>query len=215
MSGGWSGPGNSGGRECDCGHTVSWPEGTTDEDRAILHRIADEHEAACKPEAMPEQTYYDPTTGKPLHRVPVGATIPADVSYGFVWTTGRFEWSPDGDAFDYTVTGEATPRFTAEPLTPPGPELPNEPGSVVLVDGKPWLRDESAWLAEGDYLEDDGMAKRDWVNALVIPQPDLDAHDLNPGEYGHSVQCSCGWFGSVTGARAHLAAVWGLTGSAS
>lgn len=48
-SGRWSsvGPGNAGEESCECGFYLSWPEDTTDEDRATMHRLWAEHEATC------------------------------------------------------------------------------------------------------------------------------------------------------------------------
>lgn len=45
--GGSIGPGTAGARWCACGSSVSWPAGTAREDREVLQRIQDEHEASC------------------------------------------------------------------------------------------------------------------------------------------------------------------------
>ena len=44
----WSsrGPGNAGEEGCDCGFTLSWPDGTS-EDRAAMLRLWADHESTC------------------------------------------------------------------------------------------------------------------------------------------------------------------------
>lgn len=132
-------------------------------------------------------------------------------------------WSSPGGEFQITPPG--TPNQlagrTIRLLDHPGPSLPTEPDSVVLVGGKPWLRDKVGWCGPG-FLGDDDMAARDWTPALVVPVPDLGAHRLDHGDDGW--ECGCGGWKAQSGrypldrANAfadHLAAAWGLTGSES
>lgn len=46
-AGGSHGPGTAGSRWCACGSSLSWPDGTTAEDRDLLHQMQDDHEATC------------------------------------------------------------------------------------------------------------------------------------------------------------------------
>lgn len=47
------GPGNAGAEWCECGFTISWPDGIPEDDRTTGLRIFDEHVAEC-PAAQPE-----------------------------------------------------------------------------------------------------------------------------------------------------------------
>lgn len=73
--------------------------------------------------------FYDPETGAELHRVPKGATIPGHMPYGLI-EDGKHWWCPQGLAV-YRGQGDDIPRFTREPIAPPKPPLPTEPGSLI------------------------------------------------------------------------------------
>ena len=56
-----------------------------------------------------------------VHRVPVGATIPAGVDYALRFVTGRI--GIETDDYDHEVTDKSFPRWTAEPIPAPEPTL--------------------------------------------------------------------------------------------
>lgn len=67
---------------------------------------------------MSDKIFFHPETGKPLHRVPDGATIPKGTPFGYA--SGQdFFWLGGGSVFDRSAGPGLSPRFTAEPIPPP------------------------------------------------------------------------------------------------
>jgi hypothetical protein len=87
--GGYAGPGTAGARWCACGESVSWPDGTTADDRGVLQDIQDAHEDTC-PVMHPElvqpshATAPSPTAVAQLH-----ARRRADLDAGATETVRR------------------------------------------------------------------------------------------------------------------------------
>lgn len=81
-----------------------------------------------------ELKFFDPETGKPLHRVPEGATIPKDTPYVYVRADGSRGWM-EADPTWYVKQDDDTARFTREPIAPPKPPLPTQPGSTIRAVG--------------------------------------------------------------------------------
>lgn len=81
---------------------------------------------------MTDKTFYSPTTGKPLHKVPDGATIPADMPHGFEASRGGFTWvAAPVSAYPFEGRVGGYNYWTEEPIAPPMPPLPTEPGSLI------------------------------------------------------------------------------------
>ena len=79
-----------------------------------------------------ELKFFDPETGAELHRVPEGATIPEGMPYGLIDRGGYVErlWRSRGTPWGLRQE-DSIARFTREPLAPPKPPLPTEPGSLI------------------------------------------------------------------------------------
>lgn len=90
-----------------------------------------------------ELKFFDPETGKPLHRVPEGATIPAETPYGCIYIGSRV-WFCWGGAADIRQI-DGLPRFTRKPIAPPAPPLPTEPGYYTDKDGDLWKLRHGEW----------------------------------------------------------------------
>lgn len=78
---------------------------------------------------MTDKIFFHPETGKPLHRVPVGATIPAGTAFGYIRSSGDRCWGTLDE--DYRVKRYSNPHFTVDPIPAPMPPLPTETGSLI------------------------------------------------------------------------------------
>lgn len=153
--------------------------------------------------------------------VPADATIPAKTYVCRQYTADEWEAGLEYNTLPPGRPAGVTYR-TEQPIPSPGPSLPTEPGSVVLVDGEPWLLGSSDvwhWPETKRARSAEKIAARDWTPAIVIPQPDLDAHRLDRCDDGWW-ECGCGGWRARRGwdpldrANAfavHLAAEWGIT----
>ena len=95
-----------------------------------------------------ELKFFDPETGKPLHRVPDGATIPRGTPFGHI-RDGRYQWHSQGHLWGLPQKDD-TPRFTREPIASPKPPLPTEPGAYLDKDGiAVELTDSGDWYVIG------------------------------------------------------------------
>ena len=88
--------------------------------------------------------YFNPRTGKPLYRAPIGATIPAKMDY---WITTDDKTSVlKLRAFTELKVQNIPEVFTEEPIAEPAPELPTKPGYYMDDD-------EALWQLAGEYWE--------------------------------------------------------------
>ena len=94
-----------------------------------------------------ELKFFDPETGAELHRVPEGATIPKDVQHGYALPRGSFIWRAMGR--DIEIVRGMHPHFTREPIDPPAPPLPTEPGYYLDKDGRPCALRGGRWYLFG------------------------------------------------------------------
>lgn len=130
---------------------------------------------------MTDKIFFHPETGKPLHPVPVGATIPKDTPYGVIYADGDRAWRNVGCVYEITLTahlGDCT-FFTAEPIAPPAPPLPTEPGSLIRATNRGGVTCAVLALDSADYWvgvdqdgdprhwENEGIA--DWSPVMVVP----------------------------------------------
>lgn len=101
-----------------------------------------------------ELKFFNPETGAELHRVPDGATIPKRTPYGYIQNGERW-WCPQGPPWDWRQE-DNVPRFTREPIAPPAPPLPTEPGFYLDKDGDLWSvgDDRRAMLTDGGRLNE-------------------------------------------------------------
>lgn len=152
-----------------------------------------------------ELKFYDPETGAELHRVPEGATIPAGMPCGQPIDGMGWRWYAKGLVRD-TVQRDLPPRFTREPITPPKPPLPTEPGFYTDKDGDLWkLRDDGMWeLVDGCIYPRESVASyapfvpvtlvptETWDRLRVLdPEDTRDRVDANGGvwRYGEGRNC--------------------------
>ena len=89
-----------------------------------------------------ELKFYDPETGAELPRVPRGGVIKKRTPYGYVQPDGVRGWVDIGRPYDLEQ-GDGTARFTREPIAPPSPPLPTEPGYYLDKDGDLWHVNDS------------------------------------------------------------------------
>lgn len=78
---------------------------------------------------MTDKAFFHPETGKPMHQVPVGATIPAGTPSGWIERSGTRHFGTL--TRDFAIEPCAHPHFTAEPIAPPMPPLPTEVGTTI------------------------------------------------------------------------------------
>ena len=70
-----------------------------------------------------------------IHRVPVGATIPADTEFA-VGSSGAFTLVVIGR--DFMQPQDALPRWTAEPLSAPDPSLAERARALLVEPTAKW-----------------------------------------------------------------------------
>ena len=90
-----------------------------------------------------ELKFFDPETGAELHRVPDGAMIPEDTPFGDI-KKGKHRWHSQGFPWG-SPQEDDIPRFTREPIAPPKPPLPTEPGYYLDKDGGLWELWRGEW----------------------------------------------------------------------
>lgn len=114
-----------------------------------------------------ELKFYDPETGKPLHRVPKGEPIPQDTPYGFMRSNGNRGWVDGGTKRAFDQLRDVT-YFTREPVAPP---LPTEPGLYLDKDGVPVERTGTGeWYAVGTEVPLDGIESHaPFTPATAVP----------------------------------------------
>lgn len=91
--------------------------------------------------------FFDPETGKPLHRVPAGATIQKNTPHGYIRNGERW-WLSRGLTVDWHQE-DGAPRFTREPITQTAQPLPTESGYYTGKDGTPFALRGSSWYMLG------------------------------------------------------------------
>ena len=85
-----------------------------------------------------ELKFYDPITREPWHHAKEGAKIPNDALWVIVRGDGIF------DTYNHERTvGPDEVIFTREPIAPPSPPLPTEPGYYLDKDGDLWHVNDS------------------------------------------------------------------------
>lgn len=148
---------------------------------------------------MTDKTYFHPETGKTLHPVPEGATIPKDTPFGReVLYAGGFLWISEGVGVAVVQNPGSVTRWTAEPIAPPVPPLPTEPGSLIRATNHGGVTCAVLTLDSAGYWV--GVAKggglvtwkpsyiADWSPVMVVPNGvgALDETDKRP------VMCASG-----------------------
>ena len=108
-AGGSIGPGNAGSLTCECGFTLSWPDGP-DEDRATMLRLFAEHETGCDEAELPAEAspahdagpHAGPDEDEPGSATPSNDSTPAPVQ-------------PEGNRAARTITGLDGKAYRQQP----------------------------------------------------------------------------------------------------